>query len=277
VTVVINEEGDTVTYETVEEYLTSIVEANESQTLIVTIDGNQYYISEEYLRANNGVAPTTVDPEALPDGVYYIDAVAGIVNNFNEFVTTGPVTVINEENEEVIYETIEQYFEHLVELNETPTLLRPEIDGDGRRTGVYTYFNESAFDEDGEPIEADGVTINVVSTDEDNQITVGSDGGAFYQKVNNIITTVGDYTVAAEDETILIDATCNATITIPAAASDNEGRILAIRKMDSDYGILTFSEEITLKNGDTFTQSNMVTTFRIQSDGTNWYLISGVL
>src|SRR5690606_30098540 len=119
-----NEEGDTVTYETVEEYLTSIVEANESQTLIVTIDGNQYYISEEYLQANEGVAPTTVDPEALPDGVYYIDAVAGVINNFNEFVNEGPTLFrTNEEGDTVTYETVEEYLTSIVEANESQTLI----------------------------------------------------------------------------------------------------------------------------------------------------------
>src|SRR5690606_3723095 len=130
VTVVINEEGDTVTYETVEEYLTSIVEANESQTLIVTIDGNQYYISEEYLQANEGVAPTTVDPDALPAGVYYIDAVAGVINNFNEFVNEGPVTVvINEEGDTVTYETVEEYLTSIVEARRSSELI-VTIDGD---------------------------------------------------------------------------------------------------------------------------------------------------
>src|SRR5690606_24991062 len=120
----IDENGDTQIIN-----IENIVQANESQTLIVTIDGDQYYISEEYLQANNGVAPTTVDPEALPDGVYYIDAVAGVINNFNEFVNEGPVTVvINEEGDTVTYETVEEYLTSIVEANESQTLI-VTIDG----------------------------------------------------------------------------------------------------------------------------------------------------
>src|SRR5690554_4011184 len=120
---VINEDGDEVTYTTVEEYFESLVEANESKTLIVTIDGNQYYISEEYLQANNGVAPTTVDAANLRPSSDLIDAVAGVINNFNEFVSNNPVTVINEAGDEVTYTTVEEYFESLVEANESKTLI----------------------------------------------------------------------------------------------------------------------------------------------------------
>src|SRR5690606_21434584 len=84
------------------------------------------YISEEYLQANNGVAPTTVDAANLPAGVYIIDADAGVINNFNEFVSNNPVTVINEDGDEVTYTTVEEYFESLVEANESKTLIVPD-------------------------------------------------------------------------------------------------------------------------------------------------------
>ncbi|WP_410879597.1 hypothetical protein [Myroides sp. DW712] len=88
----------------------TIVQANESKTTIITVDGNQYYVSEEYLIANNGVAPTTVNPANLPAGIYAIDVVGGVVNNFEEIVTNGPITVDGR-----TYPTINDYITHLTE------------------------------------------------------------------------------------------------------------------------------------------------------------------
>src|SRR5690606_18612445 len=121
--------------------------------------------------------------------------------------------------------------------------------------------------------EGEESTANVVSTDAGNEITVGEDGGAFYKKVNSIVSTDANYTVADGDETILIDATGGKTITIPPAA-DNKGRILTIRKTDHTYGVLTFSQAINHSSGVTFNTTNMSGTITIQSDGTNWYMIN---
>src|SRR5690606_4275465 len=62
----------------------TIVQDNESQTVIITVDDQQYYISEAYLSENDGVVPTTVDPTAIPDGIYLIDVIGGVTNNFEE-------------------------------------------------------------------------------------------------------------------------------------------------------------------------------------------------
>jgi|GEM_PF-4428028 len=115
--------GDT--YTTVEEYLENIVSANESQTILVsTTDKSElYYVSEAYLAANNQTAPTSTDadgwdPASLPTGIYAIDIAGGVVNNFENIVNSGPVTINGD-----TYTTVEEYLENIVSANESQTIL----------------------------------------------------------------------------------------------------------------------------------------------------------
>ncbi|MGG5578439.1 hypothetical protein ACPDHL_14015, partial [Myroides sp. C15-4] len=87
-----------------------IITDNESQTTIITVNDKQYYVSEAYLAANDGVVPTTVDPANLQPGIYAIDVVGGVVNNFEEIVKNGPITVDGR-----TYPTINDYITHLTE------------------------------------------------------------------------------------------------------------------------------------------------------------------
>ncbi|MCY4780550.1 hypothetical protein ORI89_12885, partial [Sphingobacterium sp. UT-1RO-CII-1] len=87
-----------------------IVQGNESETVIITIDGKQYYVSEAYLAANEGIVPSTVDPTALPAGIYAIDVVGGVVNNFEEIVQNGPIEVDGR-----TFPTINDYITYLTE------------------------------------------------------------------------------------------------------------------------------------------------------------------
>src|SRR5690606_6914074 len=64
-----------------------------------------------------------------------VDVPADIVNQFENIVNYGPVTVDGE-----TYNTIEEYIEHLVELNESVTTLVNNNDG------TYTYTNEAGDD-----------------------------------------------------------------------------------------------------------------------------------
>src|SRR5690554_1001726 len=91
----------------------TIVQANESQTVIITVDDQQYYVSEAYLAVNDGVVPTTVDPTAIPDGIYLIDVIGGVTNNFEEIYNN----IVNEEitvNGDT-YNSFEEYITHVTE------------------------------------------------------------------------------------------------------------------------------------------------------------------
>src|SRR5690606_9166216 len=91
-------DGDT--YNTIEEYIQHLVETNETVTTLVNNnDGTYTYTSE--------------------DGtVTVVDVPASVINQFEEIVNCGPVTIDGN-----TYNTIEEYIHHLVETNETVTTL----------------------------------------------------------------------------------------------------------------------------------------------------------
>ncbi|MCA4793350.1 V-type ATP synthase subunit E family protein [Myroides odoratimimus] len=108
-------DGDKLTYvtkggETKEVSINQVITANESKTAIITVNKKQYYVSEEYLVANKGVVPTTVDAANLPKGIYAIDVVGGVVNNLEEIVNNGPVTVDGR-----TFKTVNDYITYLTE------------------------------------------------------------------------------------------------------------------------------------------------------------------
>src|SRR5690606_13531729 len=89
-------DGDT--YNTIEEYIQHIVETNETVTILVNNnDGTYTYTSED------GTVTT-------------VDVPSDIVNQFENIVKDGPVTVDGD-----TYNTIEEYIQHIVETNETNT------------------------------------------------------------------------------------------------------------------------------------------------------------
>ncbi|SFO36121.1 hypothetical protein SAMN05421741_1433 [Paenimyroides ummariense] len=287
--------------------LGALVAANETVTTLVDNNNGTYTYTSE-----NGTVTTVNIP-------------ASIVNQFNDIVNSGPVTVNGN-----TYTTIEEYLEDVVALNETVTNLTYDA-----ATGIATYTNEAGtaqtidlsdvvdsfetvttvavnnttgtltyVDESGVSTvlnlgdlvraqetltsmvqnDATGVitytpergtptTAEVVSADAGNEITVGTDGGAYYKPANTVASISASHTVSADDDTLLIDASGSGlTVTLPAAG-DNNGRILILRKMDGSGNIITLSEQVTLANGVTFNQFNVQGTMRIQSNGTNWYKI----
>lgn len=84
--------------------LASIVKQNETKTKLITIGTKQYYVSESYTGTTD---PTT----GTETGVYEINFVDGIVNNFNEFITS---TVIGGGTN---YTTVEEYIEYISQNN----------------------------------------------------------------------------------------------------------------------------------------------------------------
>src|SRR5690606_16517771 len=254
----------------------------------VTVDGNTYNTIEEYIE---GLDTNTTNASLTQDGTNLIvtdsegntvtmplSELAGTdadTNTTNVSLTEDGTNLILTDSEgntvQVALADISSK-SVVTPVVTTGNIIATHDDGDGTTvdiketitsmiqddvTGVITYTPESGT----------ATTADVVSKDTNNEITVGADGGAFYRKENKIVEQTGSYTIAATDETVLVDATGGATLTIPAADAANEGRILTIRKMDTAYGVLTLSQTITMANGTTFNNTNVNTTLRIQSDG----------
>ncbi|MEH6705750.1 MAG: hypothetical protein V7691_13210, partial [Galbibacter orientalis] len=179
--------GDT--YTTVEEYLENIVSANESQTILVsTTDKSElYYVSEAYLAANNQTAPTSTDadgwdPASLPAGIYAIDIAGGVVNNFENIVNSGPVTINGE-----TFTTIEDYLESKepwnVENTSTPAISNTENIYQKGKIGIGDFSGET--------------------TTESLDIKTGS---ARIREVNTNVGTIEAATTGQKDRVLVADA-----------------------------------------------------------------------
>ncbi|SFT04424.1 hypothetical protein, partial [Sphingobacterium wenxiniae] len=121
-------DGDKFTYitetgETKEITIKELVEANETKTIVRNNNNGTYtYFNEEAIDANG---------QPIEERGVVIDVPASVVNQFNEIVNSGPVTINGD-----TYNTIEEYLQHVVEANETVTNIADNQDG------TYTYTNE---------------------------------------------------------------------------------------------------------------------------------------
>ncbi|MCH7400154.1 hypothetical protein MM236_19325, partial [Belliella sp. DSM 107340] len=237
---VINELGDDVTYATVEEYLTTLVQANESKTFLATTtdESSQYHVSELFLQ--NNAVPTQAeidgwDVNALPAGVYAVKSLVTASNGLNIDATTGDVKLGG------------------VLTDEPVTTITTSNDNTLAIAGLQ---------------ESTTATDRIVVADATTGVLRVKDANA-----SKIVKVDANYTALADDATILADVSIAAfTLTIPTAAS-SIGRTITIRKVDDTSNLLTFSESIKLNEVDSFTGINYNATIRIQSDGVDWYMI----
>src|SRR5690606_16619108 len=133
------------------EYIQHLVETNETVTTLVNNnDGTYTYTSE--------------------DGtVTVVDVPASVINQFEEIVNGGPVTIDGD-----TYNTIEEYIQHLVETNETVTTL--ETLGEGQ----YLYTSEDGTE----------TTINVAQDVIENFETIVNESNT--EVIEQLITVLGD-------------------------------------------------------------------------------------
>ncbi len=88
-----------------------------------------------------------------------------------------------------------------------------------------------------------------------------------------LVSQTASYTLLATDDSLLVSVpNGGATVTLPAASANN-GKIFTIKKIDNDSDVLTFSVAVKVTESESFTTLNYSTTLKIQSDGTNWWLI----
>ena len=125
--------------------LTDLVGAAQSQTTIVTYQGSQYYLSETYVLAGGEMDPANWT--AVPAGAILIDAVEGVVNNFNEFINS---TVTGGGSN---YTTVEEYIQYISENAMQAGVTRIVLTGGqasferwNDTTNSWTPVNNSAFE-----------------------------------------------------------------------------------------------------------------------------------
>ncbi|MFB0903742.1 MAG: hypothetical protein QMB11_05125, partial [Nonlabens sp.] len=82
-------------------------------------------------------------------------------------------------------------------------------------------------------------------------------------------------TVVLSDYSLLCNTSSGAfTLSLPAADSNNIGKIYVIRKTDPTNNILTFSPKLFLDEGIEIAELNYPKTIKVQSDGARWFIIN---
>ena len=91
-----------------------------------------------------------------------------------------------------------------------------------------------------------------------------------------VVAKTTDYTATTTDSTILYDTSgataAGLTLTIPAAAAGNNGKVYIIKK-DASNIKLNFTPSLNLTSTVTISSLNYAKTIRIQSDGSKWNII----
>ncbi len=94
-----------------------------------------------------------------------------------------------------------------------------------------------------------------------------------YFNATSIKTVTANYTATINDSTILCNATSgDFTLTLPAASTCT-GKIFTITKIDDAGNVLTIIPDVYISLTQITSQVNMLTTLRVQSNGTSYYLI----
>jgi hypothetical protein len=97
------------------------------------------------------------------------------------------------------------------------------------------------------------------------------------RSINSVrtITSSTNITVVLSDYSLLCNTSSGAfTLSLPAADNDNIGKIYVIRKTDPSNNVLTFSPGLVLDEGIVITELNYPKTIKVQSDGSNWFIIN---
>lgn len=148
-----------------------LITGNETKTKLVTINNVQYYVSESY---TGTAAPTT----GTEPGVYKIDVVGGIINNFEEFVTNNPVTIDGN-----TYTTVEEYIQYISENAMQDGVTKIVIDATtnqasfqrwDKTTNTWVNVDNSAF----ETIVTDNETVTTMTENVDGTYTYKNEAGA---------------------------------------------------------------------------------------------------
>jgi len=100
-----------------------------------------------------------------------------------------------------------------------------------------------------------------------------------YVSNNSSITAIRsistNYTMTMSDYTILCDNSSGTfTLTLPTPSSSNTGKIFVICKIDDSSNLLSFSPALRFSLNTSIPNLNYTKTFKVQSDGTSWFIIN---
>jgi hypothetical protein len=125
--------------------------------------------------------------------------------------------------------------------------------------------------------------LGTMATQNANSVTItgGSISNVTLSNVSintSIVTKTGNYTAAAADETILVNASGGVvTITLPTAVGV-AGKVYTVKKIDSSTNAVTVAttSSQTIDGVTTYSLANQYGGVNVQSDGSNWYIIGNI-
>jgi hypothetical protein len=83
-----------------------------------------------------------------------------------------------------------------------------------------------------------------------------------------------DYELSSQDYTVLCNASsASISLTLPSP-SESTDKIIIIKKIDTSYNQITFNPRVYVTDSETAISLNYPKTIKIQSNGTNWYVIN---
>lgn len=181
--------------------LGDIVKANESKTLLITTTdkAKQYYISETYLSTNAAPTQAIVDGWATaPAGVYQIEVVDGVVNNF-ETILDGTTTIVKPGTTNDYY-TVEEYIKYLSSTVEGNVIYK-NIGTSTTPNWVFQYWNGTTY-----------TTINLTD------LVGAAQSKTLLVKTNTANAAVKQYYLS---ETFIVANTTNGVYTAPTQTAIN--------------------------------------------------------
>ncbi len=211
---------------------------------------------------NNGQVPIITNSNVLIDGSTNFSTEAGAGANLGKGVIIPSVDLVNFAFDLTLADgsTFPTYFDGMIVYNNATGTTLTTGNRSATATTVmpgYYYFSNP-----------NGATNANVTNGEWKPL------GSSAIKNNNVTDVSATYTALTNDNTLLVNVPSGGVVlTLPDAAA-NDGKILYVKKVDDDYDALTLSPAVKISASETFTTLNYIATLKLQSDGTNWWLLN---
>lgn len=136
-------------------------------------------------------------------------------------------------------------------------------------------FGPALADIDVSGFKVSGLALPTVNNDATNKQYVDEQiASATTTNTTLLSIKTSNYTIVNTDYTILCNAANSGfTVTLPQV-STSINKIFIIRKIDDTNNIITFAPHIYITNSESISELNYPKSIKIQSNGTNWYIIN---
>ena len=122
-----------------------LVEGAETNTMIVTYNNKQYYLSEAYITGGGEIDPANWT--AVPAGAIHLDVVGGVVNNIEEILTTQQAITVMVDGASMTFNSVEEYLQYITQFSEG-NVIYTEIEDPtdaSKKIWVFQYWDGTQY------------------------------------------------------------------------------------------------------------------------------------